>query len=138
MTSVSARTYETVESAPAENAQIAVNFLKAAVVGKAHEMMRRYGGPDFVHHNPFFAAGGDTIAAAMDEDARANPDKVLDIQRTIAEGSFVAVHSRLRQQSDSSEMATVHIFRIEDGQIRELWDVGQAAPPDSPNPHGMF
>jgi predicted SnoaL-like aldol condensation-catalyzing enzyme len=138
MASVTERTYETVDATPAENAQIAVNFLKAAVAGKAHEMMRRYGAPDFVHHNPFFAAGADTISTAMDDDARANPDKVFDIQRTIAEGPFVVVHSRLRQRSGEPDMATVHIFRIEDGHIRELWDIGQAAPPDSPNPHAMF
>jgi predicted SnoaL-like aldol condensation-catalyzing enzyme len=125
------------DATQSENARLAVDFLKSAVAGKAVETMEHLAAPEFVHHNPYFAQGADTLAAAMDEDARSDPGKVLDVQRTIAEGPFVAVHSRLRRPSGLA-MATVHIFRIEDGRIRELWDIAQEAPADSPNPDGMF
>ena len=39
---------------------------------------------------------------------------------------------------DEPAVATIHLFRIEAGRIVELWDVGQPAPADSPNEHGLF
>jgi predicted SnoaL-like aldol condensation-catalyzing enzyme len=35
-------------------------------------------------------------------------------------------------------VALVHIFRFEGNLIAELWDIGQAAPENSPNEYGMF
>jgi predicted SnoaL-like aldol condensation-catalyzing enzyme len=120
------------------NRAIAIEFLRRASAGHARDVMRRYAAPDFVHHNPYFSSDADTLATAMDESARANPDKTLDIQRAIAEGPFVALHSRVQLKPGEAPVAVVHIFRVEDGRIHELWDVAQPAPDDSPNRVGMF
>jgi predicted SnoaL-like aldol condensation-catalyzing enzyme len=100
--------------------------------------MRKYAAPRFVHHNPYFRNDGGTLAAAMDENARSNPDKDMKIMRTIVEGPLVAVHSRVQLKPGDAPLAVVHIFRIEDGRIREFWDVAQPVPADSPNEAGMF
>jgi predicted SnoaL-like aldol condensation-catalyzing enzyme len=121
-----------------QNRGIAIDFLKQASAGHAREAMRRYAAPTFVHHNPWFASDADSLAAAMDDNARANPDKELEILRTIADGRLVAVHSRVRHTPDQAPAAVVHIFRIVEGQIHELWDVVQEAPADSPNRAGIF
>jgi predicted SnoaL-like aldol condensation-catalyzing enzyme len=120
------------------NRQIAVDFLARSSAGQAHEAMAQYVASDFVHHNPYFAGDAESLAAAMDDNARRNPDKRLEILRTIAEDPFVAVHSRVRLRPDAQDMALVHIFRIAEGRIRELWDIGQEAPAESPNELGMF
>ena len=39
---------------------------------------------------------------------------------------------------DMPELALVHIFRFEGHRVAELWDIGQAAPDNSPNENGMF
>ena len=44
-------------------------------------------------------------------------EKSLEVQRTIADGDLVAVHSRVRHARGDSEIATVHIFRIADSLI---------------------
>jgi predicted SnoaL-like aldol condensation-catalyzing enzyme len=128
----------TERSTTAENTSIAVDFLEMASSGHAHEAGERYAAPDFVHHNPYFARDADTLTAAMDENAQRYPDKRHEVLRTIAEGDLVAVHSRVRLEKDGPDMATVHLFRIEDGRIREFWDVVQEVPADSPNQAGMF
>jgi predicted SnoaL-like aldol condensation-catalyzing enzyme len=122
----------------ATNTDIAVEFLRTAATGNAGEAMERFASPDFVHHNPWFPDDAAALAAGMDENARAYPEKRLDVQRTIAEGDLVAVHSRVQHTPGGPEAATVHIFRISDDRIHELWDVGQDAPADSPNRRGMF
>ena len=75
---------------------------------------------------------------AMEENARQNPSKTLEVKRTIAEGEFVVIHSHVRQKLGDLGAAVVHIFRFEAGRIVELWDLGQPVPEDSPNENGMF
>jgi predicted SnoaL-like aldol condensation-catalyzing enzyme len=118
--------------------EIAVDFLTRAARGEARAAIRDYAGPDFVHHNPWFAPDAESLAAAMDANARENPQKELHVQRTIAEGPLVVVHASVRHNPGDQPAAVVHIFRFEDGRIGELWDIGQEAPADSPNTAGMF
>jgi predicted SnoaL-like aldol condensation-catalyzing enzyme len=120
------------------NRSIAVDFLNQAARGNAREAMDDHASPDFVHHNPYFASDAHSLASAMDDNARANPGKSLQVLRTIAEGPLVAVHSRVQHRPGDPPAAVVHIFRFEDGRIRELWDIGQDVPPDSPNQAGAF
>ncbi len=118
--------------------EVAVEFLRLVASGDVQEAYRKHLSPNFRHHNPFFAGDGQSLMAAMKESAANNPDKVLEIQHVLEDGDLVALHSRVRQKVDDSGGAVVHIFRFEEDRITELWDIGQAAPENSPNEHGMF
>ena len=133
-TATQARDHQPTES----NRAIAIELVEAGAAGRARKVMRRYAAPDFIHHDPKFASDAATLAAAMDENVRSNPYMVLEIQRTIAEGPFVAVHSRVRAKPGDTPVAVAHIFRIEEGLIQELWDIAQDLPADSPNEAGLF
>lgn len=120
------------------NRQIAIDFMTQAAAGHARETMRRYAAPDFVHHNPYFASDADSLGTAMDDNHRENPNKRFEILRTIAQGPLVTLHGRVRHKPGDEPAAVVHIFAIQDGQIHELWDVGQDPVEDSPNRAGLF
>ena len=116
----------------------AVTFLTMASSGKASEAYSKYIGQGFKHHNPYFEGSAEALQAAMKENAKQNPAKILDVKRVIAEGDFVVIHSHVRQNPEALGVAVVHIFRFEMGQIVELWDLGQAVPEKSLNENGMF
>ncbi len=118
--------------------EAAVSYLRLASSGKVREAYDAYVGPNFRHHNPFFKGNAQALMAAMEENATSYPDKVLEIQRALEDGDFVAVHSRVQLKPGDVGVATVHIFRFEGDHIVEMWDVGQAVPADSPNENGMF
>jgi len=120
------------------NKDTAISFLKLAASGKVREAYSKFVGAGFRHHNPFFESSAEALMAGMEENARQNPNKVLEVKRAIAEGEFVAVHSHVRQEPDDLGAAVVHIFRFENGRIVELWDLGQPVPEKSPNQYGMF
>jgi predicted SnoaL-like aldol condensation-catalyzing enzyme len=120
------------------NTDAAVSFLKLAVSGKVREAYSKFVGAGFRHHNPFFEGSAETLLAGMEENARQNPSKVLEVKRAIAEGELVAVHSHVRPKPGDLGAAVVHIFRFEKGRIVELWDLGQPVPEKSPNQYGMF
>ena len=119
---------------PAVNAShkdAAVDFLRLVASGNVREAYRRYVAPEFRHHNPFFKGDAESLMAAMAENAKQNPEKVLEIQRALQDGDLVAVHSRVRQKPGDRGGAVVHIFRFAGNRIAELWDVGQAVPENS-------
>lgn len=120
------------------NKKAAVSFLELASSGKVSEAYSKYVGEGFRHHNPFFEGSAESLQAAMKENARQNPDKVLEVKRVIAEDEFVVTHSHVRQKPGDLGAAVVHIFHFDMGRIVELWDLGQPIPKESPNQHGMF
>ncbi len=120
------------------NKDIAVAFLEMASNGDVREAYSKFVGPGFKHHNPFFEGSAASLAAGMEENARQNPSKTIEVKRVLAEGDFVAVHSYVRLGPNSQGAAVVHLFRFDNGRIVELWDVGQPVPDESANQYGMF
>jgi predicted SnoaL-like aldol condensation-catalyzing enzyme len=117
---------------------IAVAFLKLASSGDVREAYDKFVGEGFRHHNPYFEGSADSLQAGMEENARQNPDKALEVKRVIAEGDLVVVHAHVRHKPDDLGAALVHIFRFENDRIVELWDLGQPVLEESPNQYGMF
>lgn len=116
----------------------AVSFLQLVASGKVREAYQTFIGPEFQHHNPYFRGDAESLMLAMEENATMNPDKLLEVKLALQENDTVAVHSHVKQNSNDLGVAVVHIFRFQDNQIVELWDIGQPIPADSPNENGMF
>lgn len=120
------------------NKEKAVSFLQLVASGEVREAYRRYMGPGFLHHNPFFRGDADSLMLAMEENAAKNPHKILEVKRVIEEDNIVAVHSHVKQKQEDIGSVVVHIFRFYNDLIVELWDVGQPIPEKSPNENGVF
>jgi predicted SnoaL-like aldol condensation-catalyzing enzyme len=118
--------------------EAAVAFLQMTAAGQVEQAFERYAGPDFRHHNPYFPGDAASIKAGMLENAGRFPQMSFEVQRAIAEGTLVAVHSRARMQPGGPAIAIVHVLRFEGERIAELWDIGQAEPDPMPNQYGMF
>ncbi len=121
-----------------KNKDIAVRFLKMAAGGQVREAYKKFIDPGFKHHNAFFEGSANGLMTAMEENARQNPNKALEVKHALAEGEFVAIHARVQHKPGDIGAAVIHIFRFENGRIVELWDVGQVVPEKSPNQYGMF
>jgi predicted SnoaL-like aldol condensation-catalyzing enzyme len=116
----------------------AVSFLQMTAAGQVEEAFARFAGPRFRHHNPHFPSDAASIKAGMLANAARFPGMVFEVQRAIAEGPLVAVHSRARMTPDGADIAIVHILRFEGDKIAEMWDIGQMQPDPMPNELGMF
>jgi predicted SnoaL-like aldol condensation-catalyzing enzyme len=116
----------------------ALTFLRLAGSGKAREAFQRHVAPDFRHHNPWYKGDAESLMRGMEEAVAKFPEKAMEVQRVIEEGVLVAVHSHVRMKPGDRGAVVVHIFRFKDGRIAELWDLGQPAPENSVNEHGML
>ena len=119
-------------------ADIATSFLRMCARGEVRDAYDRYVSQDFVHHNAWFAGDRESLLRAMEESAAKEPNKSFEVRQVIDGGDKVAVLSHLKRVDAGLEYAVVHIARIVDGKIVELWDLGQEIPKDSPNELGMF
>ena len=120
------------------HADIATSFLRMCARGEVRDAYDRYVSQDFVHHNAWFAGDRESLLRAMEESAAKEPNKSFEVRQVIDGGDKVAVLSHLKRADAGLGYAVVHIARIVDGKIVELWDLGQEIPKDSPNELGMF
>lgn len=120
------------------NKDAALSFLRMVVAGRVREAYAQHVGPGFVGHNPWFGATAAELMAGMEENQGTNPAKVLEVQRAVAEGDTVMVHSRVRMAPGDRGVAVVHILRFQGGKVVEMWDVAQPVPAEMVNAKGMF
>lgn len=120
------------------NRDIATDFLQMCSRGDVRAAYDRYVSTDFVHHNAYFAGDRESLLLAMEQSAAAEPNKSFEVKQVVDGGDRVAVLSHLVRAQAGLEYAVVHIARIADGRIVELWDLAQEIPKDSPNALGMF
>lgn len=118
--------------------EAAISFLTLVVAGRIRDAYAEHVAEDFRHHNPFFAGDRQSLMTAMEDNARASPNKRLEVLRALEDGDLVAVHSHVRQHPDDGGAVIVHIFRFEGDRVVEAWDVAQLVPADSINEHGML
>lgn len=130
--------HSAIESGTGVRRDAAMSFLRLAAAGEVNEAFDRYVGDGFTHHNPYFAGDASALKEGMAESAKAHPNKLFDIQRTLEDGDLVAVHARVRIESAGPDIALIHIFRFYGDRIVEMWEASQEVPADLPNENGMF
>lgn len=121
-----------------QSSDIVTTFLKMCAAGEVRAAYARFVAPEFVHHNPWFASDRQSLLEAMEEASVSEPNRSFEPRQVVDGGDRVAVLSHLRRADGVTEYAVVHIARLRDGKIVELWDLGQDVPKDSPNALGMF
>lgn len=119
--------------------EIGVAFLKMAGTGDVQRAFDRFVAPNFIHHNQYFKGDRHSLMTAMEDVAKACPNKSVEVKFVYEDGNTVITHSLVtRQDPGEPDIAVVHIFRFEHDRIVELWDLGQLISKDSPNENGMF
>ncbi len=118
--------------------EVALQFLKLVVAGKIDEAYEKYVDMKGKHHNVSFPSGFLALKEAMKENHEKFPNKKFTVKNVLCENDLVAVHSHVVLKPKETEIIAVHIFRIKNDRIVEMWDSGQLIPPSSPNKDGAF
>jgi predicted SnoaL-like aldol condensation-catalyzing enzyme len=120
------------------NKRTAVAFYTTAFNDKNPRLaVARYGGPEYIQHNPLAANGFDAFIQFFESFTSQYPDVHVDIRRVFAECDFVITHSLITGAvpvfTERGNKA-VDIFRLDrHGKIVEHWDVLSPISPTSAN-----
>jgi len=106
---------------PERNKALVVEAMTALFQRRDAAAVERFYSPDYVQHNPNIPQGRNALRALV---AELSSDVFYEPGIVIAEGMFVAIHGRIRGWADKPQVV-VDLFRIEDGQLVEHWDVLQ-------------
>jgi len=99
----------------------------------------KYGGPEYIQHNPQAADGFDAFIAFVNSFTAQFPQLHVDIKRVICECNMVVTHSHITTSPDDRGSAVADIFRLNrQGKVVEHWDVLQPVPATSANNNTMF
>jgi predicted SnoaL-like aldol condensation-catalyzing enzyme len=105
---------------------------------KWREAFLTYVAEDYTQHNPMAEDGRAAALKHLGPVFDANPGLKVDIKRIFGDETHVAVHYHSVMQPGTRGFAAVDMFRVKDCKIVEHWDVIQAVPEKSANPHPMF
>ena len=124
---------------PAQNKQIVTDFFTLGFVQKhIRQAFMTYVDPGYIQHNPIAPDGRDAAINALEPFLNSAPNYSYEIKHVLADGDLVAVHGWSHNGPADRGSAIVDIVRLKDGKIVEHWDVIQAIPEKSANPHPMF
>ncbi|MEP7349809.1 MAG: nuclear transport factor 2 family protein [Sphingorhabdus sp.] len=94
--------------------------------------------PHYIQHSSLAEPGLDALKQFLAMVRKESPDAKQTIHRAFVDGDHVIVHVHVERWPGDPGLAVVDIFRCENGEIVEHWDVIQDVPVHSVNPNSMF
>lgn len=122
---------------PARDIVTAFNDM-AFVQHKPRQAVLKYMSPAIVDHDPDVTDGREGVIAHLEKLDWSGPGPQSEVRAIAADGPLVFVQHRLVRAPGTPPIAAVDIFRVENGQIVEHWDVMQSLPASPRNPKSMF
>lgn len=120
------------------NKEIVLDFFKLLVAGKIDEGYDKYVDHKGKHHNQHFPKGFPALKEGMKVNHERFPEKTITVKHALCEGDTVAAHSLVTLNPGNIQVAVVHIFRLQDGKIIEMWDCGMPLDDEQVNEDGVF
>ena len=94
--------------------------------------------PRYCQHSSLAEPGLEALKRFLTHVREESPDARQTIHRAFVDGDHVVVHVHVERWPGDPGLAVVDIFRCENGEIVEHWDVVQPVPENPVNPNGMF
>ncbi|WEK45923.1 MAG: ester cyclase [Candidatus Andeanibacterium colombiense] len=98
----------------------------------------RFIDPGYIQHNQAVQPGVQALKDFLDMIKVQSPEAVHDVKRAFVDGDHVTVHYHVRRWPGDLGWAVIDIFRVENGRVKEHWDVMQDVIEGGPNPLPPF
>ncbi len=93
---------------------------------------------DYIQHSQLAPPGRDALKAFLDTVKEQSPQGEHRILRAFVDEDHVTVHYHVIRWPGDPGFVVMDIFRIENGKIKEHWDVMQDVVEGGPNPNSQF
>ncbi|MFJ9130439.1 nuclear transport factor 2 family protein [Streptomyces sp. NPDC102340] len=113
------------------NKELVAEYIRLFYNEKDFDRARELLAEGFVNHHHGVGVGRDRTVETFRGAASQMPEFSLTVRRIVAEGDQVWTHSVARVAPGAHPSVVVDIWRIDNGELAEHWDVGQAVPEGS-------
>jgi len=111
-----------------------------------HEMLFRFDAsrvdefihPDYIQHSTNAAGGREGLREFFKDRAARFAEVEMSIKASFADGDCTIFHIHTVRHPGDPGMSIIDIFRMEDGLVREHWEVLQEIPEALPHDNGIF
>lgn len=93
---------------------------------------------DYIQHSTAASGGREGLRAFFEDRGDRFPDVEMAIKAKYADGDRTIFHIHCIRHKGDPGMSVVDIFRMEDGMVREHWEVVQDIPAELPHDNGIF
>ncbi|MEW4371818.1 nuclear transport factor 2 family protein [Paenibacillus kandeliae] len=137
-TSTEVKLANTDRATVAANASFVSNFFKSFFNEHNTDIANEAVNENVTQHGSDIQNGRSALISHYLTQFRSNPNTKATVTNTIAEGDLVLVHSHMQTSDTDRGNAVITIFRVNDGQIAEMWTLSQPVPEQSANDNTMF
>ena len=110
----------TVDKTPAENRTIVLDAFDKLFNERDYSAAARYWSPEYVQHSAHIAPGREGL---FDLVKAAPPELRHEVDLAMAEGDMVMIRGRFTGHGQPKPWIAVDFVRMEDGLLKEHWDV---------------
>jgi predicted SnoaL-like aldol condensation-catalyzing enzyme len=120
------------------NKRTVAAYEDAVLNQKDFDAASKYLGPHYKQHNTNTADGREGLKAFIQFLKEKFPKSHNEIKQIFADGDYVIAHEHAVREPGTRGLATVNIYKLENGKVVEHWDVVQPIPESAANSNGMF
>lgn len=110
--------------------QLVLRMYREVLIAMDPEAVDRFLPERYIQHSLLAPPGLPALKDFLVRVRVESPDATQEIKRALVDGDHVAVHVHVKRWPDDPGLAVVDIFRVEDNEIVEHWDVIQEIPND--------
>jgi len=125
---------------PTERANLdrVMGLYREVLIAMDPDKVEQYLPANYVQHSSLAEPGIAALKRWLAQVRKESPHARQTIHRAFADDEHVIVHVHVVRWPGDPGLAVVDIFRCENGQIVEHWDVIQEVPANPLNPNSMF
>jgi predicted SnoaL-like aldol condensation-catalyzing enzyme len=121
------------------NRRLVLDFYQNVIIDREFDRWPEYLRADYKQHKPNIPDGPQGVIDFMRGNYDADPDHTVRVVRSFVDGDYVILHVNVQlEQPHQQQLAVMDIFRAENGQLVEHWDVEQPIPTEMSHNNGMI
>jgi len=121
-----------------KNLKLVKDFYDIVINRQEYSRVHEFVDKHYIQHKPEVADGPEGLLDFLRSIYKKAPDHKAQIVRSFVDGDYVILHVHVMNGAEAKDIAVMDIFRIENGLLKEHWDVACPVPPDSKNKNGVF
>ena len=124
------------------NKAIIQRLYDEALNGRDLDVLDAIYATEYTEHSPSLVGGVAVLKKTFQGNFDQFPEVIWEIKRMAAEDDLVWVHAQINPTGERGNelvgLALIEIYRLQDGQVVEHWEVQQAIPEQTADGHTMF